>query len=84
MEVITVFESISFKGSNIHLLINLHAILLTFPHSNYLALQQNEQKILTSVNNISTKIIQTTLSTTTIQLTTTTTTKKQRMSILLC
>ncbi len=53
-----------------------------FPHSKYLALQENEQQMLTSIADISTSIVHTTFSTTTIQLTTTT--EKQRMSIRLC
>jgi hypothetical protein len=71
MEVNTVVESIVFED-----LINLHAILIPFPHSTYIALQQNERRRSTTVININTTSL-----TTTIQLTTST--KKQRMSILL-
>lgn len=53
-----------------------------FPHSKSLALPENERQILTSITDMSTSMIHTTLSTTTIQLTTTTV--KQRMSIRLC
>jgi len=71
MEVNTVVESIVFED-----LINLHAILIPFPHSTYIALQQNERRRSTTVININTTSL-----TTTIQLTTST--KKQCMSILL-
>ncbi len=58
---------------------NIHAFFL---HSKYLVLQENDQQILTSIPDISTRMIHTTLSTTTIQ--STTTTEKPRMSIRLC
>ncbi len=71
MEVNTVVESIVFED-----LINLHAILIPFPHSTYIALQQNERRRPTAgTNNNPTSL------TTTIQLTTSI--KKQCRSILL-